>query len=599
MLRFSHFFIFVLLSFLFLSVNSPCEAQELRWYKGNTHAHTLNSDGDSTPDEVVRWYREQGYNFLVLTDHNFLTSVDGLNALHGAEEQFLVIKGEEVTDKFGDKPIHVNGLNIANQVEPQGGNSVAETIQRNVDAVREESGVPHINHPNYRWAITAEDLKRVSNYKLFEIFNGHPYVNNESGGGTPGLEEVWDMILSSGKLVYGIAVDDAHHFKRPWDKTAALPGQGWVVVRAERLSASLILQAMERGDFYASTGVELENYKVDEKSITIKIKPVQVTRYRVQFIGKGGAILSEAVTNPATYQFTGNEMYVRAKIIDSNGKVAWTQPVMPMVDHSRTHERVQIDTVSGKRFEIDGLLAKPIEAYLPQRGIGTDSLRLLIHFHGTAYVAIHAVEKSQKTYFLACMNLGSGSSVYEKAFLEEGSFARLVNSLQDSLALRLGEERKFAGIYLSAFSAGYGSVRAILNQPDAPGLVDGIILLDGLHTDYVPEGQVLAEGGVLNIKKLSPFLNFAKLAIDGKKVFIITHSEIFPGSYASTTETADYLIQECGLSRKPVLRWGVLGMQQTSEVKEGKFIVLGFAGNSAPDHVDHFHALFKFLSDLD
>lgn len=322
--------LFLLNCFFVILTNSHCRAQELHWYKGNTHTHTLNSDGDSTPDEVVRWYREHGYNFLVLTDHNFLTSVDGLNALHGAEEQFIVIKGEEVTDKFGDKPIHVNGLNIANLVEPQRGNSVAETIQRNVDAVRNEFGVPHINHPNYRWAISAEDLKQVSNYKLFEIFNGHPYVNNAGGGGMPGLEEVWDMILSSGKLVYGIAVDDAHHFKRPWDKTAALPGQGWVVVRAERLSAPLILQAMEQGDFYASTGVELEDYQVDEKNITITIKenkPAQLTRYQVQFIGKGGAILNEAITNPATYQFTGDEMYVRAKIIDSNGKVAWTQPV--------------------------------------------------------------------------------------------------------------------------------------------------------------------------------------------------------------------------------------------------------------------------------
>ena len=62
------------------------------WFKGNTHTHTLNSDGDSTPDEVVRWYREHGYQFLVLTDHNFLTSVDGLNALHGASDRFLVIQ---------------------------------------------------------------------------------------------------------------------------------------------------------------------------------------------------------------------------------------------------------------------------------------------------------------------------------------------------------------------------------------------------------------------------------------------------------------------------------------------------------------------------
>ena len=129
-----------------------------RWYKGNTHTHTINSDGDSTPDEVVRWYRSHGYQFLVLTDHNHLTSVAGLNALHGADEKFLVIKGEEVTDRFGTKPLHINGLDVSAQVAPQGGTSVADVLQRNVDAIRKADGVPHINHPNFQWAATADDL---------------------------------------------------------------------------------------------------------------------------------------------------------------------------------------------------------------------------------------------------------------------------------------------------------------------------------------------------------------------------------------------------------------------------------------------------------
>lgn len=319
-----------LLFFAFVGVAqqpTPTATPKLRWYKGNTHTHTLNSDGDSTPDEVVRWYREQGYQFLVLTDHNFVTSVDGLNALHGADEQFLVIKGEEVSDKFGSKPIHVNGLNVSRLVKPQGGKSVADTVQRNVDAVRDAAGVPHINHPNYEWAITAEDLKQIQNNKLFEIFNGHPLVNNQGGGGVPGLEEVWDVILSSGKLLFGIAVDDAHVFKKPWDKQSARPGQGWVAVRTERLSASAILEALERGDFYASTGVELADYQVDENQVTVTVKTERASKYRVQFIGKGGRLLSEVVNNPAVYRFKGTESYVRAKVLESNGKVAWTQPV--------------------------------------------------------------------------------------------------------------------------------------------------------------------------------------------------------------------------------------------------------------------------------
>jgi hypothetical protein len=329
--------IFSLLFFYTLfAVDAGYQAQQksapppkrLNWYKGNTHTHTVNSDGDSTPDEVVRWYRERNYNFLVLSDHNFLTNVEGLNALHGADEKFIVIRGEEVSDTFNKKPIHINGLNVERTVEPQGGKSVVEVMQRNVNAIRDARGVPHINHPNFGWMITADDLKKVENNKLFEIYNGHPEVNNFGGGGKPGLEEMWDAILSSGKLLYGIAVDDAHVFKKPWDKGAPRPGQGWIFVRAERLSSAAILEAMERGDFYASTGVELTDYQVGDKSIAITINEERTSKYRIQFIGKNGRVLSEAISSPAVYQFRGDEAYVRAKIIESNGKLAWTQPVM-------------------------------------------------------------------------------------------------------------------------------------------------------------------------------------------------------------------------------------------------------------------------------
>lgn len=303
---------------------------EKRWFKGNTHTHTLNSDGDSSPDDVVRWYREHGYHFLVLTDHNYLTSVAGVNAVHGAEEKFLVIRGEEVSDRFDKKPIHVNGLGVGEVVKPQGGTSVASVIQRNVDAVRSAKGVPHINHPNYTWAITAEDLKQVERYKLLEIFNGHPFVNNEGGGDSPSTETVWDILLSSGKRVYGIAVDDAHHFKRPWDHDAALPGRGWVVVRAAKLDTADLLSALERGDFYASTGVELKDVVIAGSSMTITIHAEGQTKYTTQFIGKNGTILATSGESSPSYSFHGDEGYVRARILDSNGHAAWVQPVFFM-----------------------------------------------------------------------------------------------------------------------------------------------------------------------------------------------------------------------------------------------------------------------------
>ena len=304
--------------------SAPADAH---WYKGNTHTHTLNSDGDSTPDDVVKWYREHGYEFLVLTDHNFLTGVDGLNAIHGASEKFLVIKGEEVSDRFGDKPLHINGLDVSEVVPPQHGSSVLDVVQRSVDAIRKAGGVPHINHPNFGWAITADELQQVRNDKLLEIYNGHHQVNNLGGGGVPGMEEVFDRILSSGKLIYGLADDDAHTFKQPGNPNVPGPGRGWVYVRADRLAPRPIVEALDRGDFYASTGVELSDYQVTEQTITIRIRTEPSSKYRVQFIGKGGAILSEAIASPAVYTFKGDELYVRAKILESNGRVAWTQPV--------------------------------------------------------------------------------------------------------------------------------------------------------------------------------------------------------------------------------------------------------------------------------
>jgi hypothetical protein len=299
-----------------------------RWYKGNTHTHTLNSDGDSTPDDVVRWYREHRYQFLVLTDHNFLTSVDGLNALHGADEQFLVVKGEEVTDRFGDASLHINGLDVNARVAPQGGTSVSDVLQRDVDAIRQANGVPHINHPNFRWSITREQLQQVRGNRLFEVFNGHPQVNNLGGGGVPGMEEAWDAILSNGVLLYGVAVDDAHVFTQPGNPEVSGPGRGWVVVRAPRLDARELVGALDRGDFYASTGVELTDYRVSANQMTVVVKPTAFSKYRIQFIGRNGRVLSEVAEPTATYAIRGDEGYVRAKVIESNGRVAWCQPVM-------------------------------------------------------------------------------------------------------------------------------------------------------------------------------------------------------------------------------------------------------------------------------
>jgi len=127
--------------------------------------------------------------------------------------------------------------------------------------------------------------------------------------------------------MYGVAVDDAHHFKRPGDPLASGPGRGWIYVRTDRLEPRAIVEAIDRGSFYASTGVELASYETTPASIAIAIKTTTYSRYRVQFIGRNGKVLSEVTEPTATYTFKGDEGYVRARVLESNGYVAWTQPV--------------------------------------------------------------------------------------------------------------------------------------------------------------------------------------------------------------------------------------------------------------------------------
>ncbi len=297
-----------------------------RWFKGNTHAHTTESDGDSSPEYVATWYKDHGYDFLVLTDHNVFTDPEALG--HLVDSTFLLIPGEEVTSRFEDASIHVNGLNIPGLIEARQAESLVATIQSNVDAIREVEGVPHINHPNFRWSFGVDELRQIENDKLLEIWNGHPTVHNEGGGGSPGLEEIWDILLTEGKVLYGIAVDDAHHFQGEFAPDRVNPGRGWVSVNSPSLDALELMASLESGRFYASTGVSLSDIVVTSDRITIDISEAGDFRFSTVFSGASGVVLAETDENPATFDLRGRDVgYIRAKVTDSGGRVAWTQPV--------------------------------------------------------------------------------------------------------------------------------------------------------------------------------------------------------------------------------------------------------------------------------
>ncbi len=325
------------LLFLF-SFRVPLLAQ---WYKGNTHAHTINSGGDSTPDDVAKWYRENGYDFLFITDHKMVTDVTPLNEIFGGGGRFLVIRGEEVSSNFvgpaGAIFVHVNSLNPREAAKPAQGTSARDTLQQDLDAIRAAGGLAQINHPNFMWQLNASDIAAVKGARLIEIMNMHPLVNSFGAGQAfPGTEELWDQVLSRGLVIWGVASDDTHALKSGVSgETEGKPGKGWIVVHAQHLTAGEIMQAIDEGSFYASTGVELKDYKVEGKQITVEIRGQDryMMKYRTQFIGKDGKVLQDDTANPAIYLIKGNEGYVRARITDSHGSMAWTQPVFVQLEH--------------------------------------------------------------------------------------------------------------------------------------------------------------------------------------------------------------------------------------------------------------------------
>lgn len=404
------------------------DAAEPQWFKGNTHAHSLWSDGDDFPEMITDWYVRNGYAFLGLSDHNTLARgerwldqeavekkrkgigrkvLDKYRDRFGADwvqtrlgegdkaevrlrtfeeyrglfekpAAFLLIETEEVSAGMDKVPVHINAVNVAEAIQPiKDLATVKDVLRANMQAIAEHAvkhGRPviaHLNHPNFRWALTAEDLAHVVEDKFFEVFNGHPMVYNDGhpDRAESSMDRIWDVAntiriaeLNAAPL-FGLGTDDSHNYHGG----DVSPGRGWVMVRAEKLEPDAIIQAMQRGDFYASSGVTLKDVRFDKAAETLKIEiagEAGVT-YTTQFIGtrKGydravekvptpegenvpyrlryskdvGTVLATSESLTPSYTLTGDELYVRAVITSSAAPKnpiepgqkakAWTQPV--------------------------------------------------------------------------------------------------------------------------------------------------------------------------------------------------------------------------------------------------------------------------------
>ncbi len=414
------------IAFIFLAGVSCVAAEEdgTQWFKGNTHTHSLWSDGNDFPEMIVDWYKAQGYHFLGLSDHNILSrgekwtaestikkrqravgktaiqkyrerfpkdwietkdikgvpyfrlkTLEEFRPLFEEEGKFLLIEDEEISCNFKPHIVHINAVNLGEVIEPVEGANAREILRKNLQLIRAQEArlsrpiLAHLNHPNFQWAVSAEDLAHVVEEQFYEVYNGHPIVNHLGQGGRPGVERIWDIAntLRIAELqappLFGVATDDSHTYHGG----DVSPGRGWVMVRAAELSADALIGAMRAGDYYASSGVTLHEVRFDRESgeLRIEIEPQQDETYTTDIIGtlegydstvevvaapskyphavrhtyskEVGEVLASIGGTEVVYRLSGKELYVRASITSSarhpnpsfegQRKQAWTQPV--------------------------------------------------------------------------------------------------------------------------------------------------------------------------------------------------------------------------------------------------------------------------------
>jgi hypothetical protein len=318
----------------------PTPVPETTWLKGQLHMHTGNSrDSATAPADALRWYAAHGFDFVVFTDHNFVTVAP-------PDPPLLALPGVELTQNLEacDPPpgpdhaclLHVNALFVDPasagriQIPPADTDRRSDRFGRALQLTRELGGLAQLNHPNFHYAADAALLAALAGegLALFELANAAIDSNNAGDATHPSTERMWDDALTRGARLYAVATDDAHHYfdvarVESQGETAYTGDRGFVVVHASR-DAAAIRAAVQRGDFYASTGLRLRTLDRGPAAITLTTDE----DCDIEFIGAGAEVLRRVRGKHAEMALSEvRGPYLRARVRDDAGHTAWTQPI--------------------------------------------------------------------------------------------------------------------------------------------------------------------------------------------------------------------------------------------------------------------------------
>jgi len=291
--------------------------------KGGLHCHTTRSDGRATPDEVIALHEKNGYDFLAITDHriyNFKNHLPG--------SKLTIIPGMEMDRNIDDdRPIHTfhsvwlgrekpnNPYEQDQQIEKASVKDQFE-FQKTLDQGHANGQLTVCCHPQWSGTFVRE-LEQLKGNFAIELWNSVCALefNTDMNNGW-----MWDELLMQGQKIYGVAVDDGHH--------AFHFSNGWVRVNAEN-NVDAILDALQNGAFYASTGPEIFDFWIDDENVAhVKCSPCRSVRFICaasvtrKIHGENGLPLVEA-SMPVKECFP----YLRVEVTDMGGRVAWSNPI--------------------------------------------------------------------------------------------------------------------------------------------------------------------------------------------------------------------------------------------------------------------------------
>lgn len=303
-----------------------------RKYKGNLHTHSTRSDGQYAPETVIQAYKDKGYDFMCLSDHEIYWKSDACD-----DERFIMLDGYEMACEMSwrttGQQYHIHGLldrTIGSTSEFEHNEEHAkpdyeslDTIQALIDEMKAKGNLVIMNHPT--WSRNKpEDLLRLQGYFAIEIYNHQSELDEAVGYGV----RHWDYLLGEGRKVFGIAADDAHG--GAFDTAISEFFGGWVSVEADELRQESVIEAMKAGRYYSSNGPEIHGLRVEDGRLVVECSPVKFIKFITH--PYNGRTLYNRDASPiqrGAFRIDGNERYIRVECVDFEGNVAWSNPVFP------------------------------------------------------------------------------------------------------------------------------------------------------------------------------------------------------------------------------------------------------------------------------